>query len=45
LAVQLPFFDLDPMEREKLWDDGVHLKPAGYDRFAEIVFDSIKKYL
>jgi lysophospholipase L1-like esterase len=29
-------------ERKRIWDDGIHLKPAGYDRMAKLVFDAIK---
>ena len=32
-------------ERKAIWDDGVHLTPAGYDRMASLVFDVIKTKL
>jgi len=32
-------------ERKRIWDDGVHLTPAGYDRMATLVFNAIKSKL
>lgn len=32
-------------ERQRIWDDGLHLTPAGYDRMATLVFDAIKSKL
>ena len=32
-------------ERKQIWDDCVHLTPAGYDRMATLVFDAIKTRL
>jgi len=32
-------------ERERIWDDGLHLTPTGYDRMATLVFDAIKSKL
>lgn len=32
-------------ERKQIWDDGVHLTPAGYDRMAVLIFDAIKNKL
>jgi lysophospholipase L1-like esterase len=35
----------DDNERKRIWDDDVHLTPAGYDRMATLVFDAIKSKL
>jgi lysophospholipase L1-like esterase len=32
-------------ERKLLWNDTIHLTPAGYDRIATLVFDAIKSKL
>lgn len=29
-------------ERQKIWDDSIHLTPAGYDRMATLIFEAIK---
>jgi lysophospholipase L1-like esterase len=42
----IPFHSItDNKKRKTIWDDGVHLTPAGYDRMASLVFDVIKKTL
>ena len=32
-------------ERKAIWDDGLHLTPAGYDRMATLIFDAMKTKL
>lgn len=32
-------------ERNKIWDDGVHLTPAGYNHMATMIFNAIKSKL
>jgi lysophospholipase L1-like esterase len=32
-------------DREKYWDDAVHLTKDGYDRMGQIIFDNIKSKL
>ena len=36
---------INPEERNQIWDDGVHLTPAGYNRMARFIFDAIKSKL
>jgi lysophospholipase L1-like esterase len=39
LAKGIPYHSMtDQEERKQIWDDGIHLKPAGYDRIATLVF-------
>ena len=45
LAKELPQRTLTPEDLEKYWDDGLHFTAAGYERMAEIIFDSIKPLL
>jgi lysophospholipase L1-like esterase len=46
LAKGIPYHSMtDQEERKQIWDDGIHLKPAGYDRIATLVFDTIKTKL
>ena len=35
----------DRSDSQKMWDDVIHLTPAGYDRMATLVFDAIKNKL
>lgn len=35
----------DTNERDLIWDDGVHLTPAGYDQMAVEIFEVIRKNL
>ncbi|CAF5007389.1 unnamed protein product [Rotaria sp. Silwood1] len=32
----------DRKERQRIWDDSIHLTAAGYDRMATLIFDTIK---
>ena len=29
----------------RYWVDGLHMTPRGYDKMADIIFDSLKQYL
>ena len=40
----LPFGALPTEERALYWVDGLHMTPKGYDRMAQIIFDSLKQY-
>ena len=35
----------DVTERQRIWSDRIHLQPAGYDRMATLIFESIKSKL
>ncbi|CAF2744574.1 unnamed protein product [Rotaria sp. Silwood2] len=35
----------DIQERRQIWNDALHLTPAGYDRMATLIFDEIKDKL
>lgn len=41
LAMLLPFESLDSKMRWELWDDGVHLSPAGYDWMGGVIATSL----
>ena len=46
LDKDIPYHSIsNKKERKKIWDDGVHLTPAGYDRMATLIFDAIKSKL
>eukprot|EP00026_Physarum_polycephalum_P012350 Phypoly_transcript_12648.p1 GENE.Phypoly_transcript_12648~~Phypoly_transcript_12648.p1 ORF type:complete len:198 (+),score=23.39 Phypoly_transcript_12648:291-884(+) len=45
LAQGIPYQALSLSDRELLWDDKIHFTPAGYDRFASIVFECMKQEL
>ncbi|CAF1442311.1 unnamed protein product [Didymodactylos carnosus] len=42
---QLPYHSMTKQEQERIWDDGLHLKPEGYDRLGEMIFNALKAYL
>ena len=41
LAVKLPRYSLSIDERKLMWEVGLHMKPAGYERMAEIVYKEL----
>jgi lysophospholipase L1-like esterase len=41
----LPYHSLSSNERKQIWDDEVHLKPYGYDRLGQLIYDTLKNYL
>ncbi|CAF1182852.1 unnamed protein product [Rotaria sordida] len=41
----LPQHSLSNVERRQIWDDGIHLKPQGYDRLGQLIYDILKPYL
>ena len=45
LESMLPYYDEDGIKDETHWYDMVHMMPAGYDIFGQLVFDSIKDRL
>ena len=42
---ELPFGALPLEEKAKYWVDGLHMTPRGYDRMAEVIFDTLKHHL
>ena len=43
LELALPHLNASEAERQRLWDDGLHLTPAGYDQLADAVYDALLK--
>lgn len=41
----IPYHSLRDEEKKQLWDDGLHLKPAGYDLMGKLIFDVIRSKL
>ena len=41
----LPQHSLSDNERQKIWDDGVHLTPQGYDRLGELIYELLRPSL
>ncbi|KAL8871241.1 MAG: hypothetical protein Q9174_002886 [Haloplaca sp. 1 TL-2023] len=37
----LPYWSMDPELRKKVWDDGLHFKPLGYDMFGDAIADRL----
>lgn len=45
LARRVRRFRISEQEQEALWDDGLHFRPEGYDRFGRSVFDVLAPLL
>jgi len=41
LAVKFPRYSLTSDERKLMWEVGLHMKPAGYERMAEIIYKDL----
>lgn len=41
LAVKFPRYSLSIEERKVMWEVGLHMKPAGYERMAEIIYKEL----
>jgi lysophospholipase L1-like esterase len=37
LHAVMPYHSLSEEEREKIWDDGLHFTPKGYERMGELI--------
>ncbi|KAL8680839.1 MAG: hypothetical protein Q9186_003017 [Xanthomendoza sp. 1 TL-2023] len=42
---RIPYADMPKNMREKVWDDGLHFKPAGYDMLGDAVADRLLEIL
>lgn len=45
LEAKFPYFGLSEEEEQRLWNDGCHFNPEGYDRFAELIFEVLLPHL
>jgi len=45
LCTKLPQLSLSPEDKDLYWDDGLHFTPEGYNKFADIVYESIRPKL
>jgi lysophospholipase L1-like esterase len=41
----IPYFTEDGVRNSNIWDDAIHLNPAGYDRLGELIYSHIESYL
>ncbi len=41
----IPQHSISDSERKRLWDDGVHLTPQGYDHLGQLIYEAIKPHL
>jgi len=44
-AKEIPQLTLSESERKRIWNDSIHLNPAGYEMMAQMIFDFIKNRL
>lgn len=42
LEKEIPHLNIPKQERDVMWDDSLHLTPAGYDKFGSLLFDLLK---
>ncbi|XP_032236745.2 putative uncharacterized protein DDB_G0282133 isoform X2 [Nematostella vectensis] len=45
LAIMLPRYSMGNEKRNFFWETGLHLRPQGYDRMAEIIYDDLVRNL
>ena len=45
LAAQFPRYSLSSEERKQMWEEGLHMKPAGYERMAEIIYKDLLAHI
>ena len=41
----IPYWSMDPELRKKVWDDGLHFKPLGYDMLGDAIADRLLEIL
>ncbi|KAK2565715.1 hypothetical protein P5673_010891 [Acropora cervicornis] len=45
LANKFPRYSLSNKERERFWEEGLHMRPAGYKRMAEIIYEDLSEHI
>lgn len=45
VCTKVPYTSMDEATRRKIWDDGLHLKPAGYDMMGDAIADRLLEIL
>ncbi|XP_029211235.2 uncharacterized protein LOC114975265 isoform X1 [Acropora millepora] len=45
LANKFPRYSLSNKERERFWEEGLHMRPAGYKRMAEIIYKDLSEQI
>ena len=45
IAAKLPYFNLDPEHTKLLWGDKLHPSIKGYEKMAEIIYETVIDYL
>jgi len=41
LATKFPRYSLSNEERKKMWEEGLHMTHAGYEKMAEIIYEDL----
>jgi len=41
----MPQLSLPNEERTRLWDDGIHPTPEGYDQVGKLIYDFLSEFL
>ena len=42
---EIPFHNMEPEKRMKIWDDGLHFTKAGYDLIGHVIAERLKELL
>ena len=45
LCKAIPYHNMDPDKRKKIWDDGLHFKKSGYDLMGDIVAQRLEEIM
>lgn len=45
LAIKLPRYSLSNEERNRMWEKSLHMKRAGYERMAEIIYQDLLPHI
>ena len=45
VCAKIPYASMDKEMRKKVWDDGLHMKPAGYDMMGDAIADRLLEIL
>ena len=45
VAKEIPYHAMAQEQRAKIWDDGLHFKPAGYDLMGNVITDRLRAIL
>lgn len=45
LAKKFPRYSLSNKERKRFWEEGLHMRPAGYEKMAKIIYKDLSEHI